>query len=100
MNQVHYYRQVSDILNGGVSFIGKWFTDNISKIGSFGPSESSDYFYIGYKIMDSCISNFVELYPNIGVWIKYNGITYTYDDFYKLQRVLEQEKIENMLESL
>ena len=84
MNQVHY----------------NLFTGNISKITSFGPSKSSDCFYINYKIMDSCISNFTLLYPNIGVWIKYNDITYTYDDFYKLQRILEQEKIENMLESL
>ena len=103
MNQIHYYGSEVISNNGRYAeFTWKWFTAEITKIESITLANNTN----GNVIMDiaytkannNCDYHSILLMP--GTWIEYNGIRYNEGDMYRLQYVLEQEKIEGLLEKL
>ena len=102
MNQIHFYGNDVIANNGIAAVTWKWFTVEIIKIESITLMNNTN----GDVVMDIAYTkannnydyHSILLQPN--TWIEYGGIRYNKDDMYRLQRVLEQEKIENMLEKL
>lgn len=102
MNQIHFYGNDVISNNGIAAITWKWYTveiiniESITLVNNTGGDEIMDISY--KKANNNYDYHSILLQP--GTWIEYNGIRYNEGDIYHLQRVLEQEKIENMLEKL
>lgn len=104
MNRIHYYG--NEVISNGEIYVSmitwKWFTVEIISIESMQLMNNTN----GNVVMDIAYTkannnyDYHSILLMSGTWIEYNGIRYNEGDMYRLQRVLEQEKIEGLLEKL